>query len=360
MLRFPTHRGAQIMEIARRETLAAMAASLAAMVPVRANALLNDADAIDLSFVNPELRPAVATIRASFGGNTHLTVDGIEQLRGASPAEIDPPFAHIPVVRRSIPGLAGNPPVTIYVVNARPGRKRGGILYMHGGGYVLGRAIEDIGTCQALAEALDSTVVSVDYRLAPAARYTASIEDNYTALRWVYQNAGDIGMDPRRIAVMGESAGGGHAALLAITARDRREVPVAFQCLVYPMLDDRTGSTRPVPPPIGSLVWTAEVNRFGWRSLLGREPGHPTLTAGVPAREAILAGLPPAWVGVGSIDLFVQEDMAYAERLIAAAVPTELVVVPGAYHAFQYFAPDAPLAKCFRASMLAALQAALV
>jgi acetyl esterase/lipase len=108
------------------------------------------------------------------------------------------------------------------------------------------------------------------------------------------------------------------------------------------------------------LVWTAEVNRFGWRSLLGREPGHPTLTAGVPARQATMAGLPPAWIGVGSIDLFVQEDIAYAERLIAAGVPAELNVVPGAYHAFQYFAPDTRLAKSFKASMLAGLQAALM
>lgn len=347
------------MEIGRRDALATMAAALAAMLPVRANTQPNETEALDLSFVHPELRSAVETMRASFGGATHLAVKDIMALRKSASVDPDPPMAHIKVVKRSIAGMPGHPPVTIYIVNARVGRKRGGIVYLHGGGFVLGRAGEDIGACQELAAVLDCTVVSVDYRLAPEARYTASVEDNYAALRWVYRNADDLGIEPGRIAVMGESAGGGHAALLAITARDRREVPVAFQCLVYPMLDDRTGSTRLVPSPIGSLVWTAEANRFGWRSLLGREPGDPDLTAGVPARHERLTHLPPAWIGVGSIDLFVQEDIAYAERLIAAAIPTELTVVPGAYHAFQHFAPDTRVAKAFKASMLTSLQAAL-
>lgn len=160
-------------------------------------------------------------MRESFGGETHLILEGIEAFR-KSPL----PVTELPigVVKRSIAGVAGSAPVTIYVFNARPGRKRGGILYMHGGGYVLGSAGQDIGTCQDLATSLDCTVVSVDYRLAPEARYTSSLEDNYAALRWVHQNARGLGIDPRRIALVGESAGGGHATLLAIAARDRREV----------------------------------------------------------------------------------------------------------------------------------------
>ena len=330
-----------------------MGASLA-LLPLQVGAISPESP--DLSFVHPELRPAVETMRESFGGETHLTLEGLEAFR-----ESPFPVTELPsgVVKPSIAGVAGSAPVTIYVFNARPGRKRGGILYMHGGGFVLGSAGQDIGTCQDLATSLDCTVISVDYRLAPEARYTASLEDNYAALRWVYQNARDLGIDPQRIALVGESAGGGHAALLAIAARDRREVPVAFQCLVYPMLDDRTGSARSVPAPIGSLVWTAEVNRFGWQSFLGREPGDPDNAAGVPGREKSMSGLPPAWLGVGSIDLFVEENITFAARLIAAGVSTGVTVVPGAYHAFQYFAPETRVAKSFKASMLAALQAAL-
>lgn len=342
------------MQIGRREAIAGMGASVASLLPLQVGA--TSPGSSDLSFVHPDLRPAVEAMRESFGGETHLTLECLEAFRRSPLPETKPPLG---VAKRSIAGAAGGAPVVIYIVNVRPGRKRGGILYMHGGGYVLGSAGQDIATCQELAASLDCTVISVDYRLAPEARYCASLEDNYAALRWVYQNGRDLGIDPLRIALVGESAGGGHAALLAIAARDRREVPVAFQCLVYPMLDDRTGSTRSVPAPIGSLVWTAEVNRFGWHSFLGREPGHPEITAGVAGREKTVSGLPPAWIGVGGIDLFVEEDMAFAARLIAAGIPAELTVVPGAYHAFQYFAPATRVAKTFKASMLAALQAAL-
>ena len=158
---------------------------------------------------------------------------------------------------------------------------------------------------------------------------------------------------------MGESAGGGHAALLAITARDRGEVPVCFQCLIYPMLDDRTGSSRRMPWQVGNIVWTAEKNRFGWESFLGVKPGGRTVPGGVPARVANLAGLPPAWIGVGSIDLFADEDVDYAQRLNRAGVPTELIVVPGAFHGFDSPFFPAKITKWFNAAKLDALRRGL-
>jgi len=159
--------------------------------------------------------------------------------------------------------------------------------------------------------------------------------------------------------VMGESAGGGHAAILALTARDRGEVPLVFQCLIYPMLDDRTGSIVRKPPYVGALVWTPESNRFGWESFLGQKTSlsHVPLNA-VPARVANLKGLPPAFIGVGSIDLFCDEDIDYAKRLNAAGVQTELIVVPGAFHGFDMIArmSNAPLGNWFQKTKMDALR----
>jgi acetyl esterase/lipase len=147
--------------------------------------------------------------------------------------------------------------------------------------------------------------------------------------------------------------------MLAIAARDRREVPVAFQALVYPMLDDRTGSARKTPPWQGAMIWTPAQNRFGWSALLGGAPGGRTAPYGaVPARVRDLSGLPPAFIGVGSIDLFVDEDIDYARRLIDAGVAVELQVVPGAFHGFDLFS-GAAVAKAFRADVLDALRRAL-
>lgn len=203
-------------------------------------------------------------------------------------------------------------------------------------------------------------VVSVDYRLAPATPFPGSLEDNYAALRWLYCNAEELGVDRQRIAVGGESAGGGHAAMLAIAARDRGEFPVAYQWLIYPMLDDRTGTHRAVPPHIGTFVWTREFNKQGWTAFLGVEAGSADVpVVAAPARLTKLAGLPPAFIGVGSLDLFVEEDIDYAARLNAAGVPVELHVVPGAYHGFDVIAPEAAVSRRFTQNWLDALSKAL-
>ena len=170
-------------------------------------------------------------------------------------------------------------------------------------------------------------------------------------------NAASLGIDPKRIAIGGESAGGGHAAMLAIAARDRGEYALAFQLLIYPMLDDRTGSTNPAPEHIGHFLWNSGSNRFGWESLLGMAPGSPNPPAGsVPARVKDLSGLPPTFIGVGALDLFVDEDVDYARRLIAAGVSTELLVVPGAYHGFNGVVPKASVSVRFNAQALNALK----
>ncbi len=271
------------------------------------------------------------------------------------------PKAAPPWVARIIPGPVGAPDVRVYVINAAaPGSgSRPAILQIHGGGFVAGGAKVAIRANQELAAALDCVVVSVDYRLAPETRFPGSLEDNYAALKWLYRNASELGADRSRLAVMGESAGGGHAAMLAIAARDRGEFPLIYQALIYPMLDDRTGSTRKKPPYMGAFIWNEQANRFGWSALLGVPAGSPNVPYGsVPARVADLKGLPPAFIGVGSIDLFVDEDVAYAARLIDAGVPVRLNVVPGGFHGFDGFA-DTSIGRAFKADLVANLRAAL-
>lgn len=305
-----------------------------------------------LQHIDPQLRalarrPAVLT-------------DEIIRKAHATPPAWPAPNQDPPVFEKTIKGLDGQPDVSIFVVNAKPGQSRPGILHTHGGGYVLGSARQYLGLIQPIAKALDVTIVSVEYRLAPETTYKGSVQDNYAALRWLHDHAAELGVDPKRLAVMGESAGGGHAALLALEARRRGEIPLAYQVLLYPMLDDRTGSSRTPAPTAGRAIWTAPNNRVGWRAFLGMEPGTDKVPVeAVPERTADLAGLPPAYIAVGDIDLFVQEDIAYAQRLIGSGVPVELHVFRGGYHGFNMLAPDAAISKLYDADLYDALRRAL-
>ena len=262
-------------------------------------------------------------------------------------------------VHRHIPGGAGAPDVGVVIVDPEPGgTNRPAVLHMHGGGYIVENTMLH-PIIQAMAHDCQCVVVSVNYRLAPETPFPGALDDNYAALKWLFEHAEELGVDRKRIAVAGESAGGGHAAALAIRARDRREVPILLQILIYPMLDDRTGSSRPAPASMGRYMWTEDANRFGWTALLGVPAGSDEVPAGaVPARVENLAGLPPAWIGTGSIDLFADEDVTYAQRLMRAGVQTELLVVPGAYHGFDLLVQQAAVSKSFRASWQAALRRA--
>jgi acetyl esterase/lipase len=294
------------------------------------------------ALVNPELLAAIK----GFPTGTFSQQLLAEARKGDFVPPLPPPA---PAIQdRHIPGPPGAPDVHIFLIDPAPGkRSRPVFLHMHGGGYITPNPTM-LPFLQRIAMECNCVVVSVDYRLAPETHFPGSLLDNYAALSWVHSHADSLGIDPARIAIGGESAGGGHAAALAIYARDRREIPILFQLLIYPMLDDRTGSTRPVPPHIGNFVWNSGSNRFGWTSLLGVPAGSANVPENsVPARINSVAGLPPAFIGVGSIDLFVDEDITYAQRLINAGVSTELLVVPGAYHGFDILVPDAPVSKRF-------------
>jgi acetyl esterase/lipase len=348
--------------ISRREVLAAggAAAVVNALAPLTARAASTASIAptipnIDpMSLVNPELRGPLERYRKE-EGDYPINAGNLAQVRKLA---VSSPLPSPHFEERLIPGRQGAPDVHVFVINAAVGaRLRPGMLFIHGGGFIADAASEFVSKLQQIALEHDCVIVVVDYRLAPETRFPGSLEDNYAALKWLHDSANSLGVDSSRVVVMGESAGGGHAAMLAIAARDRSEVPIAFQLLLYPMLDDRTGSSRQVPPYIGKYVWVRESNRFGWSSLLGVPAGSRVVPAGaVPARAENLAGLPPAFIGVGSVDLFVDEDVQYARRLIESGVPTELCVVPGGYHGFDIIAPEASVSKAFRATWSAALR----
>jgi acetyl esterase/lipase len=240
--------------------------------------------------------------------------------------------------------VQGDPPVAVRVL--RPPGIEGPLpcLYsMHGGGYVLGTYDMDSLMFEDMCPRLGFVGVTVDYRLAPETPYPGPLEDCYRGLRWTFDHAEELGIDRARIGVAGVSAGGGLAAALALLARDRGEVEVAFQLLDCPMIDDRqiTGSSQ----QDALLVWSKASNEFGWRSYLGDLYG----TGDVPctaaaARATDLSGLPPAFVSVGGIDGFLDEDVDYALRLNRAGVPCELHVYPGAPHGYQ-MAFDAGITK---------------
>jgi triacylglycerol lipase len=251
------------------------------------------------------------------------------------------PQAELPHVTSTVMDIAGppdSPPVRVLCYRpAGTARPLPAIVHMHGGGYVIGTAASSEATNRALSAELQCAVFSVEYRLAPETPYPGALEDCYAVLAWLHAHAGELRIDASRIGVKGESAGAGLAAALALLARDRGKLAVAFQHLIYPMIDDRTGAPGSTNenPFVGTYVWTAEQNRFGWTCLLGAPPGGSDVSPyAAPARAMDLTGLPPAFISVGALDLFLEEDLAYAQRLARAGVPVELHVYPGAFHGF--------------------------
>ncbi len=338
-----------IDQLSRRQFLVATAA--AGLMPTTALGAGLD----PLLLIDPELREFART-------SQHVPAS--DQTLASRRSGADGPTLPLPApqpIIRTVPGPRGAPDVRVMIIDgSKVASGKPVYLFIHGGGFIGGTFTQALALAQRLARDAECLLVSVDYRLAPETRFPGALEDNYAVLGWLHVNADALGIDRNRIAVGGNSAGGGHAAMLAIAARDRGEFPIAFQLLVYPMLDDRTGTTTPVPPHVGHLVWTSESNRYGWASLLGQAPGLARVPPGsVPARVENLAKLPPTFICVGGLDLFAAEDIAYANRLNAAGVPVELLVVPGAFHAFNNVVPGARVSRQFNAAIVDALRRGL-
>ena len=255
-----------------------------------------------------------------------------------------------------IPGADGAPATRVLVYRPRSAQGTLGVyINIHGGGLVGGLPEQGEPTNRQLAADLGCVVVAPAYRLAPEHPYPAALDDCHAAFAWVVRNAAELRIDPARIVLGGASAGGGLAAALALQLRDRKLTQPALLLLVFPMLDDRTGSTRQASPFAGEYIWTAPMNHFGWSCYLGHEPGGPEVSEyAAPARAATLAGLPPTWIGCGALDLFLDENLEFTRRLAADGVPAELHVYPGAFHAFQWI-PTAQVTQAFNRDCLSAL-----
>lgn len=294
---------------------------------------------VDYAELDPELRTIARVLPKGYALHRGLTVPrALMTLAGRLGRIRGVEVAHV------------NRDVTVRV--HRPERVGPGpaLLWIHGGGTVMGSAAQEDGFCRKLVNFTDVAVVSVDHRLAPEHPFPAPLHDCYEALRWLVRQPW---VDPTRVAVGGASAGGGFTAAVAQLALDRGDVQLALQLMVYPMLDDRTGEDDDGKRRV---MWSPSDNQLAWRWYLGA--ADPTVAA--PARRADLTGLAPAWIGVGALDLFAEECRSYAGRLRQAGVPVHEEIVPGAYHAFDLIAPNASVSQRFFASQCRAIRAALV
>jgi acetyl esterase/lipase len=268
-----------------------------------------------------------------------------------------PPNPNVTSEDRTVPGPDGGPDLRVRVYRpvgvdgARPG-----IYLIHGGGMVLGDIEGEDATATMLCDAVGAVVVSVEYRLAPEYPHPAPVEDCYAGLVWTARNTTELGIDPTRLALYGGSAGGGLALGTALLARDRGFPQLAFLMPIYPMIDDRneTPSSHEITD-VG--IWDRSGNLEAWAWYLG---GAAADQYAAPARAQDLSGLPPTYIDVGTVDLFRDEDIAFAARLMQAGVPTELHVNPGSYHASEVFAPDAALTQRIWARRIEALRRALL
>jgi acetyl esterase/lipase len=276
--------------------------------------------------LDPELAPVIGAFPAF-----QFSAETLPHIRAAIPLGSSP-TDRVTVTDHVVPG---DPPTDVRV--HRPADRDDPlpcVISMHGGGYLMGGHGLDDELLARWCPDLGIVGVSVDYRLAPEVAYPGQIEDCYATLAWVHHNADRLGVQPGAIGVRGLSAGGGLAAGLALLARDRGELDVAFQLLDSAMLDDRMQT--PSIQVDGLPVWSRESNDFAWRAYLGALFGTDDVPSyAAPARADDLTGLPPAFVSVGAVDGFVDEDVDYALRLNRAGVATELHVYPGVPHGYQ-------------------------
>ncbi len=305
---------------------------------------------LDYNKIDPELLPALDQFP-----KLDITRDNIVQLRAAMASQPVPPSSvQVDEERAVVPSDDGGVDVYIYRKSKKP--DQAAVLWIHGGGYILGTAAAD-EMARIIADRFDCTVISVDYRLAPEHPFPAAPNDCYAALTWLFAESGSLNIDPARVVIGGASAGGGLTAGLALMNRDLANHPLKLQLLLYPMIDNlhATESGQYENHP----VWKQSTSFNAWEMYLNGKPGLDASPYAAASRARDLSGLPPAYICVGSEDLFRDEDIEYARRLITAGIPAEIAVFPGVYHGGESFVAGAAVSKRMRTSFLNALGDAL-
>ena len=295
--------------------------------------------------IDPEVRVPLDLLLEALPGGFNGIADIVQRRAAAEAMLAGIEVPDNPNVTRSdhtVPGPQGEPDITVRVY--RPANATGtlpGIYYIHGGGMILGNVAGEDGNATMICDLVGAVVVSVEYRLAPENPHPAPAEDCYAGLAWFAANAESLGVDPARLGIYGGSAGGGLTLAVALMARDRGGPALKFMMPIYPMIDDsNTSASSHEITDIG--IWDRAGNIEAWGWYLG---GKPADQYAAPARAEDLAGLPPAFIDVGTVDLFRDEDIAFAQRLMAAGVPTELHIHPGSYHAAETFAAGSALSE---------------
>ncbi|MDC8832015.1 alpha/beta hydrolase [Alteromonas gilva] len=315
--------------------------------------MMNESD----ESVAPELRPSLNALLQASRQFPPLSGANLGFYRKRAKFGGMTPLADIPYSVVNVPAQPAYRAFRLWIINASPdGAVKPVLLHFHGGGFVMGDCQNSLPRLQQLALETDTVIVSVEYGLAPEVRADEARAQHYAALEWTIAQANTLGIDKGKIGLLGVSAGGGHAALMAQQVVQKQQYQLACQLLLYPMLDDRTGSSIVPPAHHGRYLWTAEQNQYGWQAFLNKTPGSSRVPAHhVAARAASLAGLPPTYIGVGELDLFVNENINYAQRLINDGVSTRLNVVAGAFHAFESVAPQTDLARRFNETLVGAI-----
>ena len=278
------------------------------------------------------------------------TLPGIRAMMASMQPEPAPLPPGVTLTELSLPGLPGEPDVRALRFDP-PGAPRAHVLHIHGGGLVMGTPDHSVARNAALCAQLGVTVLAPTYRLAPEHRAPAALMDCLAALLHVAKEAG-----PERVIVTGDSAGGGLAFSAVSAARSHLSAPVALLHMVYPMLDPATGGPDGAQnAQAGEFLWTPPYNQYGWGAYLD---GGDRAAAHVPADVTDLSGFPPVWMGLGALDLFFDEDLALAQRLVAAGVPLDMNVYAGAPHAFNMVA-EAGVTKRFGRDYAEAMERAI-
>lgn len=310
--------------------------------------------------MDPEIMTALAPIMAETAGLEPAAVGDIPtrrqrvEARQALTASLQPRPTDVTIADHYVDAADGHSILLRWYTKdgSAPGSA---VLYAHGGGMILSNVGLYDGPIARHVSRSGVPFLAVEYRYAPEHPHPTLVEDCFSGLVWLHAHAVELGVDPARIAVMGDSGGGGVAAGLALLARDRGGPAIAAQILLYPMLDDRT--VVPDAALAGFATWTWDDNATGWGALLGTAFGTEDVSPyAAPARAASLAALPGAYVEVGELDVFRDEDVEYARRLAAAGVSTELHVHPAVPHAFETFAPEAAVSLRSRADRLRVLR----